>query len=141
MSINYLIPLIIVIICNVSYHLISKSMPSTINPFIALVTTYGVSCLASLVAFFITCKSSFTEEISKINFMYVILGLVLVGIEAGYIYMYRSGWEVSKGSLVSNIMSSMVLLTVGALVFREELTLTKILGICVCILGIFLLNK
>ena len=42
-------------------------------------------------------------EISKINILNILLGLVVVVIEGGYIIMYRLGWEISKGVLIANI--------------------------------------
>lgn len=54
MNISYLMPLLVVIICNVCYHLISKNISSTTNTYIGLFITYGVDYLISALAFFIT---------------------------------------------------------------------------------------
>jgi drug/metabolite transporter (DMT)-like permease len=71
----------------------------------------------------------------------LLLGLVVVGIEGGYIFMYRSGWEISKGSLMANMCIAIILLIVGALVFKEEITIKKVMGVGLCFTGIFLINK
>ncbi|WPC43368.1 transporter [Clostridium sp. JS66] len=103
MNINSLMPLLVVIICNVCYHLTSKNMSNTSNPFIGLIATCGVACFISIITFLITSKSNLTMEISSINISNILLGLLVVGIEGGYIIMYRLGWEISKGALISNI--------------------------------------
>lgn len=139
MNINYLMPLLVVIICNVCYHLISKNISGTTNTFIALFITYGVACLISAFGFLVTSKNYFITEVTKVNVSNVLLGLVVVGIEGGYTLMYRSGWEVSKGSLIVNMCVAIILLIVGIIVFRDGITIKKIIGVVLCIIGIFLL--
>jgi drug/metabolite transporter (DMT)-like permease len=141
MNINYIIPLLVVIICNVCYHSISKTISGTTNTFLALFVTYGVACLISAIAFLITSKNYFITEFTKISMSNILLGLVVIGVEGGYILMYRSGWEINKGSLMANMCVAIILLIVGALVFNEGITLKKIIGVGLCIMGIFLINK
>ena len=141
MNINYLMPLLVVIICNVCYHLISKNISSTANTYMGLIITYGVACLISTLAFFITSKNDFIEEVTKVSISNILLGLVVVGIEGGYILMYRSGWEISKGSLISNMCIAIILLIIGVLVFKEGITIKKLMGVVLYIMGFFLINK
>lgn len=141
MNINYIMPLLVVIICNVCYHLISKNISSTTNTFFSLFITYGVACLISASGFLVTSKNYFTTEVTKISISNVLLGLVVIGVEGGYILMYRSGWEINKGSLMASMCVAIILLIVGALVFNEGITLKKIMGVGLCIMGIFFINK
>ncbi len=141
MNINYVIPLLVVIICNVCYHLISKNISSTTNTYMGLFITYGVACLISALAFFITSKNYFIEEVTKASISNVLLGLVVVGVEGGYILMYRGGWEISKGSITANMCIAIILLIFGLLVFKEGITIKKAMGAALCIMGIFLINK
>lgn len=141
MNINYLMPLLVVIICNVCYHLISKNISSTTNTYMGLFITYGVACLISALAFIITSKNYFIEEVTKVSISNILLGLVVVGIEGGYIIMYRLGWEISKGAIIANICIATILLIAGALFFKEAFTIQKVIGVVVCIIGIFLMNK
>ena len=39
--------------------------------------------------------------------------------------MYRAGWEVSKASLVANIVLAILLLFIGAIVFHESVDVKK----------------
>jgi drug/metabolite transporter (DMT)-like permease len=141
MNVSYLVPLLVVIICNVCYHLISKNISSTTNTFIGLFITYGVACLISALAFLITSKNYFITEVTKVSISNILLGLVVIGVEGGYILMYRGGWEISKGSLIANMCIAIILLIAGALVFKEGITIKKAMGISLCIMGIFLINK
>lgn len=54
--------------------------------------------------------------------------------------MYRAGWEVSKASVVANIVLAILLLFIGAIVFHESVAVKKIAGIILCVLGIALIK-
>lgn len=54
--------------------------------------------------------------------------------------MYRAGWEVSKASLVANIILAILLLIIGAVIFHESVDIKKIAGIMLCVLGIILIK-
>ena len=69
------------------------------------------------------------------------LGLAVVGLEVGAIFMYKVGWEVSVGNIVQAIFVAIALLIVGVLIYKEALTVSKVAGIMACLVGIYLLNK
>ena len=131
-----LAPLLLVILCNTGYHLVSKSMPGNINPFLGLVSTYGIACLGSALLFFLTKGSVFAAEKAGISLSNLLLGLVVIGIEGGYMLMYRTGWEISRASLIASICLAVVLVILGSAVFQETLTVRKIVGILLCIGGV-----
>ena len=140
MSIQYFLPLVMVICCNLGYHLLSKSLPSKINPFIGLSATYGVAFLGSLLLFAITKVTIYSNQKVNINMYNLLLGIVIIGVEGGYMLMYRAGWEVSKASVVANIVLAILLLFIGAIVFHESVAVKKIAGIILCVLGIALIK-
>ena len=133
-SFSYFAPLLLVIAANTCYHFISKSTSSQVNPFLGLVGAYGVSLLLSTVLFFVTKTESLAAEISKLQ-------PAVLGMESGWILMYRNGWEVSKASVIANICVAMILLAIGVLVFREALSLKKVAGLLICVVGVALINS
>lgn len=54
----YVIPILLVILSNVFYHMFSKNTPSDVNPFLGLIATYGVALISSILLFFLTKKES-----------------------------------------------------------------------------------
>lgn len=140
-SFSYFAPLLLVIAANTCYHFISKSTSSQVNPFLGLVGAYGVSLLLSTVLFFVTKTESLAAEISKLQSANFLLGLAVLGMESGWILMYRNGWEVSKASVIANICVAMILLAIGVLVFREALSLKKVAGLLICVVGVALINS
>lgn len=140
MSIGYVMALVIVIFCNLFYHILSKSIPSNTNPFIGLTATYGVAFIGSMILFWLTKDSIYANEKNSINIFNLLIGLVIIGVEGGYMLMYRAGWEVSKASVCANIVLAVLLLIVGVGIFNESIDVKKIIGVVLCILGITLLK-
>lgn len=62
MNLNEFAPLLLVIVCNIGFHLLSKSILDNSNPFFGLVETYGIACLGSMVLFFVTKNTLFHDE-------------------------------------------------------------------------------
>ena len=69
------------------------------------------------------------------------IGLAVVGLEVGMLYAYRVGWPVSEASIVQAAILGIVLLIVGALLFHETLTPSKVIGIIICMVGLYFINK
>lgn len=134
-------PILIVILSNTFYNICMKSMPSDVNPFGALMVTYIVSAIITAIIFvFMVKPSNVVFELSKVNWTSIVLALVLVGLEVGYVFVYRAGWSVSTVSVVANIGLACVLLVVGYFLYKENVSMQQILGIFVCMAGLILIN-
>ncbi|WP_366514883.1 EamA family transporter [Methanobrevibacter sp.] len=118
-----------------------KSMPSDVNPFAALMVTYiGAAIITAIIFVFMVKPANVAFELSKVNWTSIILALVIVGLEVGYVFVYRAGWSVSTASVVANIGLACVLLVVGYFLYKENVSLQQILGIFVCMAGLILIN-
>lgn len=110
-------PLIVIVVSNVFYNIISKSIPENASPWAVLVVSYLVAAFLSLVAYFIfETGKNFVSSVQDINWTGVALGLSMVGLEIGYIFIYRTGWKISVASLLTNILLAVILLLIGVLV-------------------------
>lgn len=115
-----------------------KSMPNDVNPFGALMITYLVAAIISAIIFvYMVGPSDVGVEISKINWTSVILALAIVGLEVGYVFVYRAGWAVSTASVVANIGLACVLIFVGYFLYKENVSANQIV---VCMFGLVLIN-
>lgn len=118
-----------------------KSMPSDVNPFGALMVTYLVATVISAIIFvYMVGPSNIAFELSKINLTSVILAIAIVGLEVGYVFVYRAGWAVNTASVVANIGLACVLIFVGYFLYKENVSLNQIAGIFVCMAGLILIN-
>lgn len=116
-------------------------MPADVNPFGALMVTYIVSAIIAAIIFVVMVKpSNVAFELSKINWTSIILAFSLVGLEVGYVFVYRVGWTVSTATIVANIGLACVLLVVGYFLYKENVSIRQIIGFFVCIAGLILIN-
>jgi len=135
-------PIALIVVSNVFYHICSKSAPEGINPFAALTVTYIIGAAVSAAAYFLLNPGqSLLGEYRQLNWTAVVLGFAIVGLEAGYIYMYKSGWTISTAQLLCSSLLAICLLAVGYFVYHESISLTKVIGVLVCLAGLYLINK
>ena len=138
---SYVWPVALVVLSNVVYQICAKSVPEGMNPFASLTVTYLVGAVASGVLYFVLDHNgSLLREYGKLNWAPFVLGIVIVGLEAGWIYAYKAGWQVSTGFIVQSAFLAAVLVFVGYLLYREALTWNKLVGVAVCLVGLMFIN-
>lgn len=135
-------PIALVIISNIIYQICAKEVPKDMDAMASMTATYLVGAVCSAVMFFIMNKGgSLLHEYTKINWAPILLGISVVGLEVGYIYAYKNGWAVSTLSIVQSAFLAVALIAVGALLYHEAITANKIIGIVVCLVGLYFINK
>jgi multidrug transporter EmrE-like cation transporter len=70
-----------------------------------------------------------------------VLGVVVVFLDLGFLMLYRGGFDVSLGQLVTQSAGALLLLLVGVAFFAEKLSLVNIGGILLCVAGLWLINQ
>ena len=139
---NMLWPILIVVASNTVYNISAKSTPVNINSFASLSVTYLIAMICSLAMYFFTAEQKgLLLELSKANWTTYALGLAVVGLEFGFLCVYRAGWKISTASLFASIALACVLLIIGLLLYKETLSIRQMLGMGVCALGLFLIAK
>lgn len=143
-------PILLIIASNVLYHICAKSVPLQMNPMVSLMITYLVAGSLTLFMFFLMPQLftmdkkldiSLMGQLKQANWAPYILGFVIVGLELGNILMYRVGWDISLGSLVSNISLAVLLLAIGFFFYKEAISTSQAFGIGLCIVGLIFINK
>ena len=139
--ITYIWPIALIVLSNTIYQICAKSVPEGMNPFASLTVTYLVGALASAVLYYVSgSRGNLMKEYGKLNWAPFILGIVIVGLEAGWIYAYKAGWQVSTGFIVQSAFLAAVLMITGYLIYHEALTWNKIVGVAVCLIGLVFIN-
>ena len=142
MSIYIFWPIALAVFSDIFYQICSKSTPETLNPFASLTITYMVAAAFSAIIFFVmNGGSNILHAWKEVNWTTFILGLAIVGLEVGSIYMYRVGWNINTGYMVKSLILAIALIIVGYFIYKEQFTMTKAAGIAVCLLGLYLINK
>ena len=138
---SYILPMVLIIASNTVYQICSKGIPGDVSPFASLTITYLVGAIASAVMHCVTHPTvNIFQEFTKMNWAPFVLGLVVVGLEVGWIYAYRAGWQVSTGMIVQCSFLTVVLIFVGYLLYHEALTWNKLVGIAICLVGLTFIN-
>jgi drug/metabolite transporter (DMT)-like permease len=135
--------LLLAIAGTVGYHLVLKVTPAGVNPLLSLMVTYALVTLlfAVILAFAPTAAGEWRGELRQLNWTAVALALVIVVLDLGFLFLYRSGFEISLGALVTQSAAALLLLVIGVAAFRERLTLANLAGIALCVAGLWLVNR
>jgi uncharacterized membrane protein len=138
----FYLSLSLTVVSNVLYHIFQKLTPSNVNPMLALSVTYAVATIICLIFFpFYPYNLGFIDELRKLNWASFGLAFAVAGLELGYLWAYRVGWDISIGPLISNVAVALLLLPVGFLLFKEKLSVINAVGIVLCIVGLILVNQ
>lgn len=124
------------------YHLSQKSIPKEMNPFHATAIAYLMGIVVCIVfGFSYSSDRSFVSSLKTSNWAVLGMGVGAAAIEVGFMVAYRLGWKVSSTAIATNVAATVILIPLGLLVFREQLSARNILGVAFCILGLFLVVR
>jgi multidrug transporter EmrE-like cation transporter len=129
------------IVASALYHFSQKATPTNVNPAVAIMVTYALSfCLIVILSFFIPTKIGFLAEVRQLNWASYLLAFPVVGLEIGFLLVYRSGWNLGIAAVLVNVAASLILVPVALFVFKQRLSLVNIIGILICLAGLVMLN-
>jgi len=122
------------------YQIFIKTVPTELNPLIALVTLYVTALVCTLLAIKFAPIDAPHWSLSEFSWPAVAVGIAIVGIEIGYLFMYRSGWHLAAAPLIAVGGAAVVLIPVSVLVFRQPWSARYGFGILICLYGLYLLS-
>ena len=139
---SYVWPIVLVVISNVVYQICARSVPKEMDAMASLTVTYAVGAVCSAVMYLLMNRNgSLLQEYGRMNLAPVLLGISVVGLEAGYIYAYKIGWPVSTASIVQSAFLALALIFIGALLYHEAVTASKVIGIAICMIGLYFISR
>ena len=138
---SYIWPIALAILSNVLYHICAKTTPEGVHPFASLTVTYLTGAVLSAILYYVLApQANLVKECSRLNWAPFALGIVIVGLEGGWLYAYKAGWQVNTGFIVQSAFVSVLLLFVGYFLYHEALSWNKLLGTAICLLGLVFIN-
>ena len=130
------------IACTVAYHLVLKLTPAGANPLVSLLATYlAVSAIFAIVLVGAPGEFAWRSEVRQLNWTAVALAVAIVGLDLGFLLLYRSGYAVSMGALVTQSAAALILLLIGVAAFRDRLSAANLVGLALCLAGLWLVNR
>lgn len=123
------------------YHFVAKSTPANVNFTVSLLVTYAVAFTVTLFTFFFfPVQNGIMAELKQLNWASIGLAVAIVGIEFGFLLVYRSGWHLGIAAVLTNVVASLILLPVAIFIFKDKISWVNIVGIFVCLIGLVMLN-
>jgi uncharacterized membrane protein len=129
------------ILSSVLYHLFQRVIAPGVNPVISLVVTYLTAIMLTIPLFLIfPLKTAVSSALRQLNWASLALAVAIVGLELGFLLAYRAGWNISLAGVATNAAAALILLPAGITLFKERPALINVLGVCLCIVGLLLIN-
>jgi len=133
--------LALIVAANVVYHLAQKSTPAAVHPVATMIVAYGASLVLCLILLPLWPSAASPLPWRAFSWSAVALGLAIVGVELGFLLAYRAGWKISLASVTAAVTLALLLAPIGVLLYREEWSLQKTIGLALCLGGLFLLGR
>jgi hypothetical protein len=90
----YYLPLFLTIIGSLFYHISQKFTSNNINPIFSIMVSYLVALLLSgIMLIFYKNNNTFVQNIKELNWTAFILGIAIVLVELGFLFVYCIGWD------------------------------------------------
>ena len=141
MKTGLLIAFLLAITGQVLYHVTQKSISPGAHPVISLLMFYLLAAVLTLPLFlFFPLNDSLLDEIKKLNWAVYGVAASIVLIEIGFLLAYRAGAELSSAAVLTAAIVAVSTLLIGAIFFRESLSIAKLSGIALCLGGIGLMS-
>lgn len=131
-------PLLLVVASSVGYQVGLKEVSDVGDPMASLMVTYLAASVVSFVIYFFQSlgRESFLRGVLSVSLSAIGLGLAIVGIEVGTLFMYRAGWAVNVAFVVANSLIVAALMLTGFLLYKEKRTLRQLIGVGISLAGI-----
>jgi len=125
----------------VGYQYFVKRIPETLNPIVSILGMYIVVFVlgAALLPFF-SAEGGIRNQIRQLNWIQIALAISVIMVELGFLLMYRYGWSLGTGNLVTGVFVNVILVGLGVALLGEKMSFTNAIGIVFCILGVVLIG-
>ena len=124
------------------YHLAQKSVPKEMNPFYGTIIAYLVGIFVCAICLFVyPARKSLADSVRDSNWAVLLVGAAAASIEIGFMLAYRAGWRISIAAVATNVTVTALLIPIGIIIFKDQLSLRNILGLVFCILGLVLVVR
>ena len=61
-------------------------------------------------------------------------------VELGFLMMYRYGWNLGTGNLVTGVVINIILVGLGVTLLGEKVSIVNAIDIAFCLLGVLLIS-
>jgi drug/metabolite transporter (DMT)-like permease len=137
----FYISALVAILGGVGYQFFIKRVPVTLNPLVNVVAVYLatiVLCILLLPLF--PLEGGLRSHLKQLSWLQLALAVSVAMIELGFLLMYRYGWNLSTGNLITSVFINVVLVVIGLSFLSERLSGINLLGVALSIAGVALIS-
>ena len=135
------IAFLLIVAAGTFYQIVAGRVSSDMNPFAGTTLAYIVALLASFLLFLLTKKGDIAMEFKKVNAFSLILGLVIVFYDLGFVLAYRYGFSMALLSPLTSVSIMIVMALVGTVVFKEQISAMNVIGLIIAGIGVLMTIK
>ena len=126
----------------VVYHLGQKVISPAVNPMLLLMGVYLVAFLLALAAFPVFQTPGQALQLRQvISWPVLLVGIGVILIEGGFLLAYRYGGSLQWSGVAVNGLAAVVLVPIALVIFREQISLSRVLGILLALGGMALMAR
>jgi multidrug transporter EmrE-like cation transporter len=129
--------LLVVVGALTCYHLAQRSMPEGLRPAPLFAFVYGAATISMAAVVTPSGVSGGLRAVTgnATHWAPWLLVVSITGIELGVFAMYRAGWSIGTANTTTQAIVTAILVVVGLVGFGEQLTVTKLAGLAICVIG------
>jgi|SRR5579859_3822384 len=135
-----LLPIGLIIASLVSCQLAQRMMPAGANPFTIVAIVYFLGMIAcALLAPRVGAPIGLADTVLLRHWQVWVLTGSIVGIEVGYLLVYRVGWPIGTTTGITYTTTMVLLAAISATCFSEDISARRAAGLALAIGGVWLL--
>ena len=125
----------------VGYQYFVKRVPGSLDPIVSVIAIYvAVLTLCVILLPLFPADGGLLHHFRQLSWIQLALAVSVIMIELGFLLMYRYGWTLSTGSLVTGVFINLTLVGLGVTLLGEKINAVNAIGIAFCILGVALIS-
>ena len=125
----------------VGYQYFVKRVPESINPVVSVIGMYlSVLVIALILLPLFPIENGLRSQFRQLSWIQIALAVTVMMIELGFLLMYRYGWNLSTGNLVTGVFININLVVLGVALLGEKMNLVNFIGIVLSIAGVALIS-
>ena len=129
------------IIGAVGYQYFVKRVPASLNPIVSVIGMYVVVLAIGVILLpLFPAEGGLRHHFRQLSWIQIALAISVIMIELGFLLMYRYGWSLGTGNLVTGVFINLVLVGLGVSMLGEKVNLINAIGMASCIQGVVLIS-
>ncbi len=132
---------LVAILGAVGYQYFIKRIPQEINPIVSVMGIYvAVLALSVVLLPLFPPAGGFLKHVRQLSWIQIVVAVSVMMIELGFLLMYRAGWDLSMGALVTGIFVNITLVGLGIILLGEKISTLNAIGIFLSLVGVALIS-